>query len=162
MSSVVEDAIAAELLLVTRVTEIPTGPLGFGYDLYGDTDLRSEMPEVDGVAQPMLLLGLAMRRRLDTPRGALPEDPDYGLDLKSFLNRGTPAQSIRELAGRIRAEVQKDDRVERASVTVTPNSTGSTLTVAVRITPRSTVGPFELVLAVTSAQVLIDAISEAA
>lgn len=162
MSGPVRDWIAAELAGIVRTKSPPTGPLGFGYDLYCADDLRADMLEVDGVANPTLLLALAIRRRLDCPRGALPDDPEYGIDLRGYLNRGTPAQEIRVLAGRIRTELQKDDRIDRVTITVTPSPNGSSLAVGVHVVPQDhRLGGFELILAVTSAAVLIDEIRRA-
>lgn len=162
MSGPVRDAIAAELALLERRRAVPTAPFGFGHDLYCDDDFTPDMREVDGLADPTLALALAIRRRLDCPRGALPEDLDYGIDLRAFLNRGTPAQDIRVLAGRIRAEVQKDDRVERVTVTVTPSSTGTSLGIALQVVPFDpALGDFRLILAVSSAQVLLEEIRRA-
>lgn len=163
MSGPVRDWIAAELAGVVRTKSPPIAPLGFGYDLHCDNDLRADMLEIDGVANPTLLLAQAIRRRLDCPRGGLPDDLDYGIDLRAYLNRGTPAQEIRVLAGRIRTELAKDDRIDRVTVTVTPSPTGTTLGVGLRVVPQDPqLGGFELILAVTSAEVLINELRRAA
>lgn len=163
MSGPLRDAIAAELALLERVKSPPTAPFGYGYDLYCERDLREDMLEIDGNAQPQLFLALALVRRLDCPRGSMPDDPHYGMDLRAYLNRGSTTQEIRTLAGRIRGELEKDDRVQSVVVQVTPDSTGRTLAVAIKITAVDpSVGGFDLILAVTSADVLIAELRRAA
>lgn len=155
------DAIAASLAELEPDVDTPVEPFGYGTDLWCDTDLREDMAMVDG--STTLALAQALARRLDCPRGALPDDPDYGFDLKSYCNRGLTTDAIRALAGQVRAEVEKDDRVDRASVTVTPTPTGSELRVELAVTPvDARLGRFDLTLALTSAEVLIEEIRRAA
>lgn len=157
-SNVVRTAIAAELALLTRVVDVPASPLGYGTDIVCTSDLDARMSEVDpfsteGISQ-------AIVRRLDCPRGALPDDADYGIDLRGMLNCGVTADEIRSLAGRIRSELQKDDRIDAAVVVVTPSSTGSSLSVSLTITPvDARIGGFRLIVAVTDAAVLLEEIS---
>jgi hypothetical protein len=80
-----------------------------------------------------------------------------GLDLRSYLNHATPASEIASLAGRIRTELSKDDRVDELRVTLTPSPTGSELRVKVDVTPVDPrLGGFSLTFAVTSAALLIE------
>lgn len=155
MTDAVRDAIAAAIAELERVTEVPSGPFGYGTDISCAGDLTETMEEVDGFST--LALAQALVRRLDCARGQLPDDPDYGIDVRSYCNRGATTQDIRSLASRIRGEVTKDDRVDTATVTVTPSSTGDELGVKVAVTPYDArLGPFTLTLAVTSAAVLIE------
>jgi hypothetical protein len=132
MSAVVLDAIARELALLKREVETPTGPLGYGLDLSCVSDVTPELAEVD----PFSPVGIAeaVIRRLTTPRGGLVDDPDYGLDLRGYCNRGTTLDELRDLAGQCRSEVTKDDRIEEALFTIT-TPTRSELNVSARITP---------------------------
>lgn len=155
MSPIVEAAIAEELAKIERVVATPEPPYGYGSDLSCDSDLREDMGEVDGLS----LLGLAQAivRRLDCPRGALPDDPNYGIALRSFLNRGTTADELRALAGQTRAEIEKDDRVASASVVVTPSSVGDRLAISIVVAPIDPrIGGFSLTLAITSADIVIE------
>lgn len=160
MSQIVLDAIAAEVVKLERVVDPPAGELGYGTDLSCAEDLTESMEEVTG----QRLLAEVAVRRLTTPRGSLPDvrgpdgrDMNYGLDLASYLNRGVVADEIRALASNVRSEVAKDDRFAGVGATVTPSQTGTSLAVALRLVPKDTrLGPFDLVLAVTSAGVLID------
>lgn len=155
MNTIVANAIAAEVAKLTREVDTPTEPFGYGSDLSCAADLTEDMVELDG--DDSLVLAQALIRRLDCPRGALPDDPDYGIDVRGYLNRGTTTTELIELASRIRAELAKDDRVSAIAVTVTPSSTGSSLTVTLAVTPiDADAGGFTLTLAVTSAEVLIE------
>jgi hypothetical protein len=154
MNAIVEAAIDAEIAALARVVETPTAPFGFGADLSCDSDLDPAR-ELGGFDP--LVLGQAIVRRLDCPRGALPGDPDYGIDLRAMVNRGTTADTIRALGAQIRAELTKDDRIDRVTVTVTPSPTGTSLRVQLGITPVDpAIGGFSLTLAVTSAAVLLE------
>jgi hypothetical protein len=157
----VRAAIARDLATLDRVQVVPAPPFGFGADLWCEADLRADFAEVDG--KTTLALAQAIVRRLDCPRGALPDDPDYGLDLRGYCNRGVTADEIRSLAGRIRSEVAKDDRIEALGVTVTPSPTGTELDVTLAVTARDpALGGFSLTLALTSADVLIEEIRRTA
>jgi hypothetical protein len=161
MTDLMRDAIAADLAALERVQTAPAPPHGYGSDLWCTDDLREDMAEVDG--HSTLALAQAVVRRLDCPRGALPDDPDYGIDLRGYCNRGVTADGVRSLAGAIRAEVTKDDRVERASVTVTPSPTGTELAITLAVEARDpALGGFTLTLAATSAQVLLEEIRRSA
>lgn len=159
-SSIVDDAIAEELALLERVQDAPSAPFGYGSDLSCDTDLTERMDEVGAST---LALGQALARRLDCPRGALLDDPDYGIDLRAHLNRGSTTRDLRTLATRIKAEIEKDDRVDTVAVQVTPATDGSSLAVELAVTPvDASVGDFGLTLAATSAGVIVDAIGGSA
>lgn len=133
---------------------VPTGALGYGSDLSCGSDLTDLMDEVDPFSQRAL--GEAIVRRLSTPRGSLPDDGDYGIDLRGYCNKGTTADDIRALASKVRTELQKDDRIDSVTVTVTPSPTGTTLAITLAVRPFDpNLGGFSLTLAVTSAAVLI-------
>lgn len=158
MSQIVLDAVEVEAARVRRAVDPPRGELGWGRDLACAVDLTPSMEEVSGER----LLSDAIVRRLTTRRGSLPDarapglrDLTYGLDLTSYLNRGITAQEIRALATKVRSELTKDDRIATVSVTVTPSPTGDRLDLDLRVTPRDARNAFRLVLAVTSAGVLV-------
>lgn len=155
MTDVVRIAIDAELAKIVRVVAAPVAPFGYGTDISCREDLAEDLHEVEGFE----LLGEAIVRRLDTPRGSLPDDPSYGISLSEYLNRGTTATGLREIASKIRGELRKDDRV--ADVAVPPPETsldGSRMRVSITVTPvDARVGPFDMTLAVTSAGVVLEA-----
>lgn len=149
------EVIAAELALLTRVADFPAAPLGYGVDISCVSDISPRMDEVD--AFTVEGLSQALIRRQDCPRGALPDDPDYGIDVRGACNVGMTAGDVRALQGRIRNELKKDDRVADALVVVTPSPTGGTLSISETITPvDARLGTFKLVLAASSAAVLLE------
>lgn len=157
MSTLVLEAIDASITELAREVPAPSGDLFFGRDLSCTTGLADNLDEVDersplGVAQ-------AAVRRLITARGSLPDDPDYGIDVRAFCNRGTTTAELRELGGRIRVELAKDDRIADLTVAVTAPSS-NTLTVFTQIRPADpAIEAFALTLAVTSSSVVMEAIA---
>lgn len=157
MNATMQTAIDAELELLERVVAAPVAPFGYGSDLSCADDLAGTMEEVPGTST--LVLAQALVRRLDCPRGALPDDPNYGKDIAAMLNRGLTTRELRDSAGQIRAELEKDDRVDRVAVVLTPESDGSGFSVQIAVTPIDhRVGSFSLTLAVTSAGVVLEEI----
>lgn len=155
MSAIVKAAIAEFLAIEERVVDVPTGELGYGSDISCAVDVDARMSEVDPFSTRAIAEALV--RRLDCPRGALVDDPDYGLDVRGMLNRGTPATEIQALAGQIRSECQKDDRVDDVRVIVTPSPTGRELRIQLHVTPIDPeVGGFSLTFAVTSLELLLE------
>ncbi len=89
------------------MTTIGTFP-SYGRDIFNDGDLDPMMPEVEGpeyVAQ-------ALTRRLDTERGSLLDDPDYGEPLEDFIGEGLDATNRALAPAKIAAELAKDDLVQ--------------------------------------------------
>lgn len=118
---------------------------------YG-TDV-STYPDLDPLFQIISgkqVLAEALLRRYQTPRGGLWYDPDYGLDIRLWLNESfdTDSASLDRLAASIEAEAMKDERVGAASVAVELNLATSYLTITARVQPRDAVA-FELVLGVS-------------
>jgi hypothetical protein len=154
MNATVQAAIDAELALLEREVATPAEPFGYGTDVSLTSDLSPTLELV--AASSTRSIAEAILRRLDCPRGALVDDPDYGIDVRAMLNRGMTADEVRALAGRVRAEVEKDDRIDNATVIVTPTPTGDELRIEIAATPANALGRFALVLAVTSAEVLLE------
>lgn len=90
-------------------------------------------------------LGQALGRRLVTTHGSLIDDLDYGFDVREYVNDDVSTATIQQIARRIEAECAKDERVLRASATVTFSAAGK-LTVVIAITDGA--GPFKLVLTI--------------
>lgn len=89
----------------------------YGSDLSCATDLTPMMVELEG--DDPQIVGESNIRRLDTPRGGLVDDPDYGYDLCGELRKPMTAQELRAIPGRIVSELSKDDRNERIEADVT-------------------------------------------
>lgn len=158
MTDTVRDAIAASLASITRIMPAPVEPFAYGSDVSCDTDVDPGVAELAG--DDRMLIAQAVVRRLDTPRGTLPDDASYGISVTSMLSAGISTQEVAQLAGVIRAEVSKDDRISSTRVTVTPSSALDALTIDVYILPVDpALGPFTMTLAVTSGAILLEAIA---
>lgn len=153
--TLVLDAIAREIAALERETDTPVPPFGYGSDLACRTDLEDDMREVDPMSVDAL--AEALLRRLDCPRGALPGDADYGIDVRSYLNRGTTDAERIRIETEIAAELTKDDRVSNVQVTVTQSADALSMRIGVLVVP---VDPatetFRLTFAVTSAEVVLE------
>lgn len=133
------------------IGETPAGDLGFGSDLWCTDDITPDALELPG--DDSRIVAQAAYRRLITPRGALIGEDDYGIDVTSYLHRGMNPQTQRELEGVIKGELLKDDRIDPSlSVVVAyPNPSRIDIT----ITGQTAIGPFDLVLALTDAGLLL-------
>lgn len=120
----------------------------FGTDLSATDDVTDDMAEVSGLT----VVAQAIYRRLSTPRATLWRDPNYGLDLREYLSKAqTPAQ-IAAIPGQVRLEIQKDERVSSAVVTVREISL---LSLVIDISVTTGQGPFKMTLTATQAAVAL-------
>src|SRR4051812_20722035 len=69
---------------IGAVFAAPATKSKLGTDIKGIFDTGSMLSLATGLEN----VGNAMCRRLITPRGALFYDPEYGFDVRSFLNKG--------------------------------------------------------------------------
>lgn len=163
MSALVLAAIAADIAALERTMDVPTtDALGYGVDISCTTDIEDDARDVD----PMSIEGVSQSilRSLDCPVGGIYGDPEYvSLDLRSRLNRGVTIADVRSLADEIRSVITADDRISSASVTVTLEDAGRTLLVSIDVVPEEAtrLTPFRLVLAATSAELLIQEMNAA-
>lgn len=107
-------------------------------------------------ATGLRLVAEAVFRRLSTPRGMLQgglEEENYGLDLTSLIGSAATAADAAGLPSRISAELLKDERIESATVTVTPTHDGPRTIWDVVALCVASEGSFELQLAVTDVSV---------
>lgn len=156
MNALLRAAIDEGIAALDRVMDAPTGALGYGTDIAWTSDLVEPMADVDPTSTTAI--SQALLRRLDCPRGRLVDDLDYGLDLRSYCNRGTTTAELAAIAGAVRNELEKDDRVASASVAVTGSATS--LAVSIRVVPASAdLDAFTLTLAVTSSAVVLQEIT---
>jgi hypothetical protein len=157
MSQTVLDAITASIAELAPIVATPSGDLGYGTDLSCVSDATPDLAEVD--PQSVRAIGEATIRRLTTPRGGLPDDRDYGLDVRAYVNRGVATSQLRDLQGMISNEITKDDRIDGAAVTLTMPEP-KTLNVQVMIDPADpNLRPFPLTFAVgAGGQVIVEAI----
>jgi hypothetical protein len=92
-----------------------TAPNEVGIDIDCVTDIDPQLSLAYGIRN----LGNALLRRLITPRGSLLYDPDYGLDLRAYLNAGLSDGEVTGLAGAVALELEKDERVASAEASMT-------------------------------------------
>lgn len=152
----VEAALALQLADLEAVTDPPMEPLYYGRDLSCVTDCDALYSLTPASPSP-LIVAQAVTRRFITPRGGLLDEPDYGLDLRGYLNRGVEQSDLRALEIRARLETLKDERVSDCDLEVEISTDFTALTVTVRLTPVDTsTRPFSFVVSVTDAQVLLD------
>lgn len=145
---------AAQLAELVRVTDAPTGALGYGRDLSCVMDCDERFSEVRGDGP--LIIAQAVVRRFVTPRGRLIGAADYGRDVRGYLNRGVTASELRKYGSQLRAEATKDERVDEAEVEAGVSADLRVLTLRVRLTPRAPLAPFSFVVSVTDASVLLE------
>lgn len=91
--------------------------------------------------------------RLSTPRGSVIDCPNDCFDLRAELSDGMTQSQINALFGQVQQEIEKDQRVQSASVTGSYSAQTSTLTLSIAI--QSLYGPFPLTLGITSVSVTI-------
>ncbi len=70
-------------------------------------------------------------RRLTTEEGTLDYDRDFGRDIRDLLNADVTPKEIRREEIRVANEIEKDERVLRADVTMTLDEQKQTLTIRV-------------------------------
>jgi hypothetical protein len=124
---------------------LPAGDLGTDVYVVSDIGLRWDL------ASGRKNLGAAIARRLSTPRGMLPWDPNYGFDLRDMLNGSMTATEISKGRGATAAECEKEERVLGAAVNFDFNFATSSLRVDVHLDTAD--GPFDLILLVTGASI---------
>lgn len=153
---IVQDQIAAYTAALTRNVAAPTGDLGYGSDLSCRDDVTADMAELPGDSPEAI--AQANYRRLITPRGSLPDDPDYGLDIQGYLSVGMTAKEIAEIPGEIQLELAKDDRNVESSlaVTLTQGAAGS---FKIAIAGETANGPFSLTFAVVDGTAALESIN---
>jgi len=154
--TLLDEYIAVGIAGLERVIEPPTGPLGYGIDLDCIADVTEDFDEIDPNSPRAIVQGVI--RIWTTPRGALADDPNYGIDLRSYCNRGMSTTDARSLAVGLAGEAKKDDRV--SDITVELTASARQLDVKARIWPADpALQPFSFTFAVTDAQVLLDTLT---
>ena len=151
------DTLATEQALLARAVTPPGPPLAFGTDLSCVSDITDRLDSLDpnsplGVAQSLI-------RRLTCPRGGLPDDRNYGTDVRGFLNRGASPTDLQGYESQVRGECAKDDRVDSTDVTLAMFTATKTLRIRIQVTPADpTTNDFEFVFTVDDTQALLESI----
>ncbi len=110
------------------------------------TDLNPSSAMVSG----RTALAQAIARRLQTPRGVLFDDPNYGFDVAGYLNDDLSTSDLGKIQSGITEECKKDARVIDASCVVTLSGSGDLLTLRAEISLVGAAGPFALVVEVSN------------
>ena len=122
---------------------------------YG-TDI-STSPTLDPSFGPLTgsrVVAEAVARRLTTPRGTLPDDPNYGTDLRAWLNESMTPATLTQVRSAAERECLKDERLQSADATVSYDAASGTLSVVLALALSA--GPtFRLVLGVTAVSVTL-------
>jgi len=134
----------------------PDARVDLGVDFAGVTDITPTFALASGLQN----LGMALARRLITPRGRLFYDPSYGFDLRDYLNAGVTDSQMAVLPDEISAECAKDERVQAITADVLFVRSSETMKVTIRGTTAA--GPFTLVLGISAVTVEILGLLDAA
>lgn len=84
-------------------------------------------------------------KRITTPRGKLHYAPDYGIDVRDFLNDAITADKLKTIRAAIVAECAKDERVLSVVASVTFDETTRRLTIQLAVATVD--GSFKLIVA---------------
>lgn len=120
----------------------------------------SIFPDLDPGFTPLTgprVVAQAIARRLSTPRGSLAFYPDYGIDVRDWVNETITRDRLAQFRRMIEAEIVRDERVLSGSASLAFNTQTSDLQIAVTITTAD--GPFSLVLGVTAVTVSLLSVS---
>ncbi len=133
------------------------GDLGYGRDLACFDDFTDDFQEID--PNSPLAVAQDAYHRLSTQRGQIPDDPDYGKDLKSLLQKAFEPNGVMQTKGQIRNELLKDDRIDAKTLVVdlTLDVPNQSMTVDVKGTTAR--GPFTLIMSASDAETLLQSMT---
>jgi hypothetical protein len=160
VSDIVRDTIASLIAVLQVESSTAVAPFGYGRDLVCVDDIDPQLAETD----PDGLESFAqdLYHRLTTARGSLPDDPNFGFDVRALLSKGLTQADIRSAVTQIEGELQKDDRGVAYEVELT--QTGSlaipSWLLRITVTPADGSSTFDLVLAVTGGEALLQEITK--
>jgi hypothetical protein len=157
MNKTIMDALAAEVSTLGLEVTPPSGDLGYGTDLSCTTDLAFDFSEVDARSRAAIVEQLV--RMYITARGSLIDDASWGMDVRLYLNHAMTPRDIIDLQTAMAAQAKRDDRISDAVVTLTYTEGVMRMRGTVILNPVDpSLGPFEAVLAITSAEVALETI----
>ena len=123
----------------------------FGTAISCVTDVAGDGRTVTGFA----VVGEAIARRWSTPRGRLIAYPNYGFDLTQYINADMSPRDIAALRAAAAAEAEKEETVEKCTVSATLDTISGELTLTAKVDTAK--GPFLLV--VVGSSVTLDVLS---
>jgi hypothetical protein len=110
----------------------------------------SVFPDLDAAFAPMTggrVVLEAVAKRLCTPRGGLLYSPDYGWDLRDYLNDAITSAKLSQWQREIERECEADERVDSASASIVYDDQAQSLRITIGLVTAE--GPFTLVLGVS-------------
>lgn len=113
-----------------------------------DLALLHDFPAGFELASGRRNLAYACARRLDTRRGSLIRDDDYGEDMREELNAEVEEYDLRQIESKARAELLKEPRVESVNVDATYNFSRQSLDLSITIDDGD--GPFTFILSIST------------
>jgi phage baseplate assembly protein W len=119
----------------------------FGQDFSFLTQLDPNLTLVGGIAN----LAQQLIHRLETPRGGLFYDLDYGTDVRALLNTAITPAKLSKCNSDVQRELTKDERVLSCTANTVFVPATSSLQISINIATNS--GPFSFVLSVTQVSV---------
>lgn len=132
------------------------GIQGFGTDLDNSVEGPDGLPGLSPMLEVVTgntLLAQALMHRLETPRGGLLDDPNYGYDLRALANESITTTKLFGTQRAIATELAKDERVTSVQVSLSFDPATSALTI--KVAALTAEGPFRLTLEATSLSVRI-------
>ncbi len=136
---------------ILPLADVPSIDTGLGADagsLGVDVNAITDVPLRWGMTSGWRNLGNALARRLETPQGSMPDDPNYGFDVRDYLNGGFTAPQIGQIRASSAAECLKDPRVQSVDIDFTWIAASSSIRVV--LTVETADGPFTFVLDVSA------------
>jgi len=129
---------------------MPTPPsqVNYGYDLGMGPSLQDLDPNMGEVSGRTVLIQSCIRR-LITYRGTLIYDPNYGTDVRTFLNDDIDTRKLGQFGAAVDAEMRKDQRILRSNTTV--SFVGGVLILSIGLVDQA--GPFSLTLSISDVSV---------
>jgi len=122
------------------------------YDLGTDINVLHDLDDAETLVSDLDCLAQDIILRLDNPQG-LPDGTDegdqWGFDLRSRLNAGLTPRALLELIVAVEVQVERDDRVLRASASASHYDPTS-LTLYLNLTVETTGGPYALSIRCTA------------
>jgi phage baseplate assembly protein W len=123
-------------------------------DFGTDVDCRSGVPLRWGLISGRPNVVNALIRRYRTVRGTLPNDPEYGFDLRDLVNAGLTTARLSQARSGIVAQALLEPRIRDVTdVTFAPNLATNSLIIS--MTLEDALGPFPLVLSIDRVTVAI-------
>jgi len=130
----------------------PLGQVDYGSDVSTFPDLDPSFANISGTR----VLGEAIARRLMTARGSLPDQPNYGTDVRTYLCEGfnLNGSTLTQMKNAIERECLQDERIASADAGMYFNPQTGVLNVTLVLGPAQ--GPnFQLVISVTAVTVTL-------